>query len=149
QGPQIRLTPAEIAGVYPAEGSNDSPDDFLAHIALARRTLPWERVGPAANTSWLALLLLKDSEMSGADGARLLSTNVGSLKLEDPDGYNRLRVASGIADDTAVDVLSIQHAVLRPLLPKNAHEVALLAHVKQTTVNGSSSDVSVVIGNRL
>ena len=46
QGPQTKLDPSEIAGVYPAPDSSDSPHEFLPHIVLTRRTLPWERTGP-------------------------------------------------------------------------------------------------------
>ena len=42
-GPQFKLDPSDIAGVYPAPDSEESPDEFLPHIALKRRTLPWER----------------------------------------------------------------------------------------------------------
>jgi hypothetical protein len=70
QGPQINLTEDDISGVYPAPGSNDSPDNFLPHIALTRRTLPWERTGPKASTAgqptvpWLALLILTEADMT-------------------------------------------------------------------------------------
>lgn len=63
-GPQFALTETDITGVYPAPGSKDSPDEFLPHIALARRTLPWERRGPGGDRPWLALLLVKDSELN-------------------------------------------------------------------------------------
>ena len=46
EGPQVSLNPADIAGVYPAPDSDDSPDEFLPHIAFTRHTLPWERFGP-------------------------------------------------------------------------------------------------------
>ena len=74
EGPQVSLTPADIVGVYPAPGSDDSPDEFLPHIAFTRRTLPWERFGPDSKqverkAPWLALLLLKESEMTKLQGA--------------------------------------------------------------------------------
>ena len=47
-GPQTSLLADMIAGVFPAPGSDQSPDEFLAHVALTRRTLPWEREGPDA-----------------------------------------------------------------------------------------------------
>ncbi len=31
-GPRIQLTPADIAGVFPAPGSEESPDEFLPHV---------------------------------------------------------------------------------------------------------------------
>src|SRR5262245_22430422 len=46
EGPQLKIEPADMAGMYPAPGSDDSPDDYLAHIAFNRRTFPWERFGP-------------------------------------------------------------------------------------------------------
>src|SRR5947209_1809201 len=61
QGPQTALTEDDIVGVYPAPGSTDSPDDYLPHIALTRRTLPWERKGPKDGAPWLALLVIKQS----------------------------------------------------------------------------------------
>ena len=45
-GPQTSLLADVVAGVFPAPGSDQSPDEFLPHIAFTRRTLPWERAGP-------------------------------------------------------------------------------------------------------
>jgi hypothetical protein len=63
QGPQTEITESDISGVYPAPGSTDSPDDYLPHIALSRRTLPWERRGPKDGAPWLALLVISDADM--------------------------------------------------------------------------------------
>jgi len=63
QGPQTEITESDISGVYPAPGSTDSPDDYLPHIALSRRTLPWERRGPKDGVPWLALLVISDADM--------------------------------------------------------------------------------------
>ena len=70
-GPQVTLSESDIDSVYPAPGSTDSPDEFLPHIAIQRRTLPWERTGPAPGQPWLALLLLKSSELQGNSGIQL------------------------------------------------------------------------------
>ena len=64
EGPRLRLSPDDIAGVYPAPGSEESPDEFLPHVTLKRRTLPWERAGSAAGTPWVALIVLKESELA-------------------------------------------------------------------------------------
>ena len=152
-GPQVRLTPADIAGVYPADGSTDSSDEFLPHIALTRRTLPWERVGPQGS-AWLALLLLKQSEMaSGAiAGATLEATTVGAIASRDPVAYARLRNAAKLADDAAVDVAYIPHTTLQAILPAK-NEVALLSHMKQTQTGVgpdiTTTDTAIVICNRL
>ena len=65
-GPQVALNESDIGGVYPAPGSTESPEDFLPHIALTRRTLPWERSGPDGTKPWLALLLVKNSELNSS-----------------------------------------------------------------------------------
>jgi hypothetical protein len=64
QGPQTSLTEDDISGVYPAPGTTDSSDDYLPHIALTRRTLPWERRGPADGAPWLALLVIRQADLS-------------------------------------------------------------------------------------
>ncbi len=90
QGPQLSLTDADISGVYPAAGSTDSPDNFLPHIALTRRTLPWERQGPATAAAgqpavpWLALLVLTASDLSTGLNLHLagdLVADVSNLKV--------------------------------------------------------------------
>ena len=65
-GPQTSLTADLIAGVYPAPGSETSPDEYLPHIALNRRTLPWERQGPnpARTVPWLALLVFSEADFT-------------------------------------------------------------------------------------
>lgn len=65
-GPQASLTADLIAGVYPAPGSETSPDEFLPHIAFNRRTLPWERQGPQPDREvpWLALLVFSEADFA-------------------------------------------------------------------------------------
>jgi hypothetical protein len=94
EGPQTELTPAHIAGVYPAPGSEESPDEFLPHIAFTRRTLPWERYGPDwkqadPQAPWLALLVLTDVEKvdqgSGAAVQAASPTNPASIRSGPPE----------------------------------------------------------------
>src|ERR1700722_3436959 len=86
QGPQTSLTEDDISGVYPAAGSTDSPDDYLPHIALTRRTLPWERRGPADGAPWLALLVITQSDlnMSVTDTGTGTVTGTGGLVEKAP-----------------------------------------------------------------
>ena len=84
EGPQVRLLASDVAGVFPAPDSDTSPDEFLPHIALTRRTLPWDRPGPVAGAPWLALLLLRQGELGrrSAEGGAgpVVPTTVGALK---------------------------------------------------------------------
>jgi hypothetical protein len=83
EGPHGRLQPEDIAGRYPADGSTTSPGEFLPHIALRRRTLPWERSFQSGDdeTPWLALLLLADDEIVPVDPGEPLGTSLGSQKV--------------------------------------------------------------------
>lgn len=82
QGPQTSLTEDDISGVYPAPGSTDSPDDYLPHIALTRRTLPWERRGPADGAPWLALLVITQGDLEMVFNP--IVVNTGNLAAELP-----------------------------------------------------------------
>src|SRR5580765_1452468 len=42
-GPRFSLPPSEVAGVFPPNNGHGDFSDTIAHIALTRRTLPWER----------------------------------------------------------------------------------------------------------
>src|SRR5215475_8119560 len=43
EGPRFSLLPTEVASVVPPRNSHGAFDSALPHIALGRRTLPWER----------------------------------------------------------------------------------------------------------
>ena len=75
-GPQSSLTADLIAGVYPAPGSETSPDEYLPHIAFNRRTLPWEREGPnpARDVPWLALLVFSEADFKTPTQRRQAAT---------------------------------------------------------------------------
>src|SRR5688572_27711517 len=64
-GPRTQLNVDDIAGVYPAPASEESADEFLPHISLTRRTLPWERFGVDNDPvkPWLALVVYSSSEL--------------------------------------------------------------------------------------
>ena len=156
-GPQLKLTPADIAGVYPAPGSDDSPDEFLPHIALKRRTLPWERTGPAAGAPWLALLVVKESDFkSGArstsPAATLTALTLKDLKTKDLTTYNRLHgnLPTGLKlpDSTELQVTFISNGLLKKILPLKT-ELKWLCHMKRKTENGTIDDAAIVIANRL
>lgn len=145
-GPQTALTQDDIAGVYPAPGSTNSPDNYLPHIALKRRTLPWERTGPMGQKPWLALLLLKNSELQPAAPVRSLNPaptefispsgrvtpagpvhlvrpgpsvvvgTVADVKPRDLSGYNIIR-GTHLDDTATVNLLFVKNSLLAAILP--------------------------------
>jgi hypothetical protein len=137
QGPQYKLTPDDIHGVYPAAGSEESPDEFFPHIALARRTLPWERVGPGAGNPsddwpWMALLLFKESELrpnrNQAPTVTLADSTIGQ---------------------TPVKVLTVTNSLLKDLLPPQPEQLRYFTHVKRTGVEPNNTDIAIVVSSRL
>src|SRR5689334_18170351 len=70
EGPRFALAQTEVAGVFPPRNGHGPFDSALPHVALGRRTLPWERAlgdaytvtGDQTPYPFLALLLLEESE---------------------------------------------------------------------------------------
>jgi|GEM_PF-3995106 len=157
-GPQTELTEADVAGVYPARSSTNSPDDFLPHVALNRRTLPWERNGPSLNTPWLALLLVKDSELkvnSGtkvvpqtlvSDGSWAVTGTVADALARDPLGTAKLQAF--IPAPTKFKMLFLKNSIVTAIRPA-AEELKFLCNVRRTNRGAGDVDCSIVISNRL
>src|SRR5207244_7647639 len=51
-GPRFRLGPDEVPAVHPPQNARGGFGRRLPHVVLGRRTLPWERRGPATE-AWL------------------------------------------------------------------------------------------------
>lgn len=153
-GPQTVLLPDMIAGVYPAPGSDQSPDEFLPHIAFSRRTLPWEREGPepTVTTPWLALLLFKESELrSPAERKQAPTVSVTKLKVQNiPDLATRGRLINvlHIPGETEVSTLTVSNDLLKQVMP-TLDDFRLLSHMKRQTVSGVDVDNAIVVCNRL
>ena len=162
-GPQVELTQSDISGVYPAPGSTDSPDDYLPHIALNRRTLPWERMGPQTppQKPWLALLLVKDSELNNAGtgslrvrhsivrpGPAVVSGTVQTVQSRDALGFSKLQAK--MPASTPVNLLFLQNSTLVAIRPA-VNELPYLCNVKRTNDGNGAPDVdcAIVISNRL
>ena len=153
-GPQTSLLADMIAGVYPAPGSDQSPDEFLPHISFTRRTLPWEREGPepAKTMPWLALLLFKESELLDSEQRKQApAVTVKKLNVQAiPDLTTRGRLLNKLhmPGELELSTLTVANTVLKPVLPR-IPELPLLCHLKRETVNGVEVDSSIVICNRL
>jgi hypothetical protein len=142
-GPRFSLDAADIAERHPSADARGSYGDRLPHVALGRRTLPWERTAPGGGP-WLALLVLKADEAELATGplSTLLPAPVVAA-LQPVDG------------DPAVTVVKVKDgATLAAVLPSQT-ELALLAHVRQvnladSALAGSDDDgiFAIVVANR-
>lgn len=151
EGPRFTLTPSLVAGVFPPRNGHGSFQDNIPHIALSRRTLPWERaldpggligvptlkagdpprpVGPAP---WVGLLLFEENEY----------TILQNQKLEDvvpPDVYKRLGSPANINCDAVQTTWPILSAIMPSL-----DELTVLSHVRQ--VNKDDKELSAGSGN--
>ena len=43
EGPRFSLASSEVAGVFPPRNGHGPFEETIPHVALSRRTLPWER----------------------------------------------------------------------------------------------------------
>src|SRR5689334_400212 len=43
EGPRFSLSPTEVGGVFPPRNGHGAFSETIPHIAILRRTLPWER----------------------------------------------------------------------------------------------------------
>ena len=147
-GPRFTVDRADIGDRYPTPDSKGAFSDRLPHIALDRRTLPWERA-TADGTPWLALLVF------AADEAKL-STPGALSTLVPATVVTALQGLEPFADDpTVAVVLANDLPTFRSALPTK-QDVKLLAHIRQvnladTALAGQDDDgiFAIVTANRL
>lgn len=152
QGPRFALSPTEVAGVFPPRGGHGPFDSALPHVALGRRTLPWERPLAAAYTvtgdetpyPFVALVLFETTECT-------LLRNQSLADVVPPDVFQRL----GQPADIRCDAVEADQQLLRDILPMPG-ELQLLSHVRQVNVDDrelsagdSDGYFAVVMGNRI
>jgi len=152
EGPRFTLAPTEVAGVFPPRGGHGPFDSAIPHIALGRRTLPWERPLGDAYTAgpdetpypFLALALFEASECT-------LKSNLPLTEVVPADVYQRLGRPPGIR----CDAVEADEQLLKDILPMPA-ELQLLTHVRQVNIDDrelaagdSDGYFAVVMGNRV
>lgn len=155
-GPQTVLSADLVAGVYPPPGSQESPDEFLPHIALTRRTLPWERVGPDLSTTsgvpWLMLLVFAEPELRTAaqmnQAPAVTVTKQRVSTIADVATRTRLTVDCHIPGSTEVSTLTVPNLLLSQIVPR-PEELPLLCHVKESGEPGQTVQHAIVMANRL
>lgn len=144
EGPRVDLPGPEIHSVFPPANADGRFDERLPHIALKRRTLPWERSVVDGNTEpWLALVVLADFEgmvTSGPIRDAFTPAALSGLRAL-PDGTcQRLEVTS---------------SVVEKVFPTR-EELPWLTHVRQVSLLDAENLrgdldgwLSVVVANRL
>lgn len=150
-GPRFALAATEVSGLFPPRNGHGPFDEAIPHVALGRRTLPWERPFSAATQQvdgmpipWMALLMFEDGECS-------VETKQKIGDRLPADVVARLRVAA----DTLVDTVTASRTLLTDLMPCWA-ELALLTHVREVNIDDrelgagdSDGFFAVVMGNRV
>ena len=149
--PRFTLAASEVGGVFPPRNGHGPFDEAIPHLALGRRTLPWERLFSAAVREidgmpipWMALLMFEDGECTVEVKQKIAD------KLP-ADVVARL----GVPGDTLVDTVTASKTLVRDLMPAYA-ELALLTHVREVNVDDrelaagdSDGFFAVVMGNRI
>lgn len=149
-GPRFALPGPEIHSVFPPPNSVGPFHNRLPHIALKRRTLPWERDPDpdgsgniATRPPWLALVVLADGETNFMRGVDIEDAMPKAV-------YDRLD-----PDPGTCDVLEVTTDVIEQVFPREA-DFEFLTHVRQVNVNdteyaGDDEDgfMSVIMANRL
>jgi len=152
EGPRFSLAPSEVAGVFPPRGGHGAFDSALPHVALGRRTLPWERpladayTAPPGQTPYpfLALVLLDTTECE-------IKRNLPLEDVVPPAVFQRLGRPASIR----CDAVEADAQLLRDILPM-PDELQLLTHVRRVNVDDrelaagdSDGYFAVVMANRI
>ena len=172
EGPRFTLASSEVAAVFPPRNGHGPFDEAIPHIALGRRTLPWEReLDPASRIGtltrkpsdppppnpqppgsahqygpppWLALMLFEEGEYT-------IHQNVQLENAIPQQIFEDLGRPQGITCDT----VEASADLVASLMP-SVEELMLLSHVRLVNVDdrelsaGSSNGwFAVVMANRL
>jgi hypothetical protein len=163
EGPRFRLNAADVASVVPPRNGHGPFTEVVPHIAMYRRTLPWERkinpdgapiTPPKTNSDlppldpqglpWMALLLLQEGEY----------TLLQNQPLEQVVPNDVLQ-AMGNPQGVTCDAIEVANDLLAAIMPSQ-EELQLLAHVRQVNVEDRELNVgskdgffSVIMANRL
>ncbi|WP_217591180.1 hypothetical protein [Burkholderia sp. GbtcB21] len=158
EGPRFTLAAPEVSGMFPPKNGHGPFDEAIPHVALGRRTLPWERPFSAARASvdgtpvnaggtpipWMALLIFEDGECT-IETKQKIGDKLPTAVVD------RL----GVPRDLLVDTVTAPRDLVADLMPAY-EELALLTHVRQVNVDDrelaagdSDGFFAVVMGNRL
>src|SRR5262249_16366371 len=146
-GERFWLNPKEIDSVYPPEASSGDYSRDLAHIALSRDTLPWERTAKTgSNAPWLALLLFNQDE---ADKCPLKTITLQEYKTRLAAYFPPVPVEDLAGqEDKFVTVIELPRDFPGGVLP-TLKELSTLCHARVTEDGDKVNSVAVVVSKRL
>src|SRR5205823_3218471 len=144
----FRLDPSDIASVVPPRNGHGPFTEVVPHIAMYRRTLPWERkinvegqpapTPPNTNSDlpplepdglpWVALLLFEEGEYT-------LLQNQPLEQVLPSDVFRLMGRLQGTCD-----AIEVRADLLGSIMPSQ-EELQLLAHVRQVNVDDRELDV--------
>lgn len=156
--PQFALDPGLVVSQYPPAGGSGDYTTVLPHIVLNDALLPWERkVGTTPEQPWLALLVLRDTELiGGADSpTRTIAATVETFRTPESGVFKPLPdVGLDVAPTDPVGYIQLSTAAFTALTPRLA-ELRFLTHCRQANIadkadQGLEPDglFSVVVANR-
>jgi hypothetical protein len=158
EGPRFSLDASQIATVFPPKNGHGGFNESLPHVAIFKRTLPWERRldpqevlwkgNPPApwndNVPWVALLLFEETECTIKKKVAIADALPAAVvqELAPPQGLQ-------------VDTVSADSTLVASILP-SLEELSLLTHARQVNVDdrelntaGGDGWFSVVMSNRV
>lgn len=118
QGPRYALPTEDLSSIFPPNNASGIFNQFLPHVVLGKRELPWERNvfdedDAATRTPWLALLLFVEGEK--IDG-------VDALLEPKLDGWKANRTMTGIIPARAFHDHAPDRDTLWPALEREWYE---------------------------
>jgi hypothetical protein len=158
EGPRFRIDASDVAGMFPPRNGHGGFNTTLPHIALYKRTLPWEReldpdenlwkgqTPPAWNDNvpWVALLLFEENECT-------IKQTVALSDALPKEVVTQLAAAPG----TQVDTVSASNTLVQSIMP-SLEELSLLVHDRQVNIDdkelnaaGDNGWFSVAMSNRV
>ncbi|WP_150237574.1 hypothetical protein [Nocardiopsis quinghaiensis] len=163
-GLRLRAETNEIHGVYPPAGTAGRFAQYLPHVALERRGVPWERKiasNDDGTTPWLGILLFAPGELPH-DPKALGATEDGtaeSLLLSEgndvslPD-FTTVSALTAEEKQQTIATIQVPKAVFTRITPTSA-ELPLLAHIRtplgteQDDTARRKAEYAYVLANRL
>jgi hypothetical protein len=171
QGPRYVLPTEDFFSVFPPDNAQGVFDQFLPHVVLTKRDLPWERdvfsdADPAQQTPWMALLLFVEDEQIGGTDALLdpLVDNwtpnpTKAAKIPAADFYpgtgegilwpaleKEWYESTDFLQSTMCSIMDISPQAFSSLMPSKG-DLKYLAHVRQVDPSAKDSDVLKVSGD--